>query len=522
MNEMPIKITPEYIIDLIIRRRWYIMLPLCVALVSGIALAILLPEVFEAKTLILVEGQRVPQNYVQSIVTEDTAQRINTISQQILSRTNLEKIINDFGLFSSPNADKMFIEDKVASLRRRISVDVLSDRRRETEAFTITFKDTDPQKVMLVANGLASSFIDQNLKNRESQATGTSDFLEAELQSMKLKLEKVEENIKNYRKTNMGELPEQLETNLRILERLQEDLTDRQQSLRAAQARLAELNNQALNREPSVVVIGGDQTQREGSASLEELYAQLESLKARYTEKHPDIQRIKKQIADLESKNTQDVASGNSEGLSARIPLAMRQQIFEVKTEIQNTESEIEDLRNKIAEYQRRTENIPRREQELLGLNRDYQNIRATYESLLARKLEADIAVNMERKQKGEQFRILDPAKVPERPVDPDLKKLFLLMVALGFGLGGGLAFLLDIVKPSFRKPNEIEEQYELPVLVSIPKLLQPKQMLLRRANQIASVVFSVLVLGLIGIYGFISMQGPDIAIETLRKIVGS
>ncbi len=522
MNEMPIKITPEYIIDLIIRRRWYIMLPLCVALVAGIALAISAPEVFEAKTLILVEGQRVPQNYVQSIVTEDTAQRINTISQQILSRTNLEKIINDFGLFSSPNADKMFIEDKVASLRRRISVDVLSDHRRETEAFTITFKGTDPQKVMLVANGLASSFIDQNLKNRESQATGTSDFLEAELQSMKLKLEKVEENIKNYRKTNMGELPEQLETNLSLLARLQENLTDRQQSLRAARARLVELNDQARSREPSVVVIGGGRPQVEGTASLEELQAQLESMQARYTEKHPDILRIKKQIADLESKSGQDGTGDGAQSLSPRIPLALRQQIFEVKTEIQATESEIEGLRTQIAEYQRRTENIPKREQELLSLNRDYQNIRATYESLLARKLEADIAVNMERKQKGEQFRILDPAKVPERPVEPDLKKLFLIMVALGFGLGGGLAFLLDIVKPSFRKPNEIEEQYELPVLVSIPKLLQPKQMLLRRANQIASVVFSVLVLGLIGIYGFISMQGPDIAIETLRKIVGS
>ena len=125
-------------IDIILRRRWVIMVPLSVALISGIALSVVLPKIYEAKTTILVESQRVPQNYVQSIVTEDTAQRINTISQQILSRTNLEKIIRDFGLFSGPDSENMFIEDKVTKLRKQISVDVITDRRRETEAFTIS------------------------------------------------------------------------------------------------------------------------------------------------------------------------------------------------------------------------------------------------------------------------------------------------------------------------------------------------------------------------------------------------
>jgi uncharacterized protein involved in exopolysaccharide biosynthesis len=240
-------------------------------------------------------------------------------------------------------------------------------------------------------------------------------------------------------------------------------------------------------------------------------------LQARYTDKHPDIIRIKRQIADFESRG-----EVGSENVPNRIPLALRQQISSAEAEIQNLENEIEELRLQIAEYQRRTENIPRREQELLSLNRDYQNIRATYESLLERKLEADIAVNMERKQKGEQFRILDPAKVPEKPIEPNLKILFLFMVAFGFGTGGGLAFLLDIVKPSFRNPDELEEKYELPVLVSIPKLLRPKQLIFRRVNQIASIAFSIVVFVLIGVYGFISLKGPEIAVETFRKIIGS
>lgn len=518
MEDTKIKITPEYVIDLIIRRRWLIMIPLCVALIAGIGLSIFLPKIYEAKTLILVEGQRVPQNYVQSIVTEDTAQRINTMSQQILSRTNLEKIIEDFNLFNDPDSKKMYIEDKVSELRKQISIDVITDRRRETEAFTISYKGKSPEKVMRVANGLASYFIDENLRVRELQALGTSSFLESELGTMRAKLEQLEESIKNYRKENMGELPEQLETNLRILERLQENLTERQQSLRDARSRLAELNRQASSREPSVVVIGGGaQAQDNGTASIDELRSQLESLQSRYTEKHPDIQRLKRQIADIESKSDESSETQGSSNLSRHIPLELRHQMAEVNREIQLTEEEIDSMRAQIIGYQNRIENIPKREQELLGLRRDYENIQSTYESLLARKLEADIAVNMERKQKGEQFRIIDPARIPQRPVEPDLKKLFAIIVFLGFGMGGGLSVLLEFVYPSYRRPDEIEEQFDTPVLVMIPQLLQPKQLVLKKINIATSMVFSIFLVGLLGFFGVISILGPDVALKVFR-----
>jgi len=522
MDDVKFKITPEFVIDLVIRRRWMIMVPLSIALSVGIFLAFFLPKVYEAKTLILVESQRVPQSFVQSIVTEDTAQRINTISQQILSRTNLEKIIKDFGLFRGPDFEKMFIEDQVESLRNQISIDVITDRRRETEAFTIMFKGKDPDQVMRVANGLASYFIDENLKARESQAIGTSDFLESELESMRVRLEELEESIKNYRKDNMGELPEQLETNLRILERLQSNLSDRQQSLRDARSRLAELNNQARTREPSVVVIGAGETRNQGSTSLEELRSQLETMQSRYTEKHPDIQRLKRQIAEAEANSNESLSQNDMAGFSQRIPPQLRLQLSENVREIQMIEAEIEGLRSQIDQYQDRIENIPKREQELLSLRRDYENIQTTYESLLNRKLEADIAVNMERKQKGEQFRIIDPARVPQRPVEPDLKKLFLIIVALGFAIGGGLALLLEIVWPSFRRPDEIEEQYGMPVLVMIPQLLNAKELFLRKVNIAASVAYTILVVGLFGVFGILSIIGPDAALQAVGKLGGS
>lgn len=516
MNETQLKITPEMVIDIVLRRRWFIMVPFSIALIIGIYYAIVLPRVYEATTMILVEGQRVPQNYVQSVVTEDTAQRITTISQQILSRTNLEKIIKDFKLFSDPKFNRMYIEDQVENLRKRISVDVIRDARRTTEAFTISFKGRDPEKVMQVANGLASYFIDENLKDRESQAVGTSTFLESELETMRSKLEQLEEKIKEYRRTNMGELPEQLDSNLRILERMQEDLTSRQQSLRDARTRLAELNSQATNREPSVVVISGNQQNNRDNASPEELRSQLEALQSRYTDKHPDIQRLKKQIAELEARQKENGISGNQ----SFIPPQMRQQIADAQREVQSMESEIEALKVQINDYQNRVENIPKREQELLGLRRDYENIQTTYESLLTRKLEADIAVNMERKQKGEQFRIVDPARVPQRPIEPNMKKLFIFTIAAGLGIGCGLALLLEFGIPTYRRPDEIEGQFQIPVLVSIPRLLHPKQLFMRKLNFAASITYSAAIFILIGLLGLLSITGADSAVAAVKQIM--
>jgi protein tyrosine kinase modulator len=508
MNENALKITPEFIIELVIRRRWIVLTPFCLALLIGIALAIVLPKQYEAKTLILIEPQRVPQDYVRAIVSTDASDRIATLSQQIMSRTNLEKIITDFNLFSGPKYAAMYMEDKVKSLRNRIDVSVTRDRRG-ADAFSISFKGGNPQKVMQITNALATSFIDQNLKARESQALGTSDFLDSELKSMRQRLEQVEEKIKEYRKTYMGELPEQLDTNLRILDGLQKSLNDRQQSVREAKVRIAELNSAAA-RPQQVVVIGNEQPKPEGGASMEDLKSQLEALKSRYTERHPDILRLEKQIAEMEAKQKDAAADNQLQGavpMSAGLSPALRRQILESQQEIQMAAVDIENLKKRIADYQRRVEDTPKREQELLGLRRDYQNIQGSYDSLLKRKLEADIAVNMERKQKGEQFRIVDPAQLPQRPVEPNMKKLFMKIVVGGLGLGGGIAFLLEYLNTSFRKPDEIESLYELPVLTSIPTIYQPRQLFLRKLNNVASVAFAVVTTACFVAFSFVCIR---------------
>jgi polysaccharide chain length determinant protein (PEP-CTERM system associated) len=508
------------LLDLLIRKRWLVLLPFCLAIVVGTYMAITLPKQYEAKTLILIEPQRVPRSYVQSIVTEDPAERINTLTQQILSQTNLEKIIKDFGLFNDAKNKNLFMEQKIERLRQQITIDVISDRKRQTDAFSIAFRGRDPKKVARVANGLTTYFIDENLKVRETQALGTSDFLDAELESMRNKLEKVEERIKEYRKSNMGELPEQLETNLRVLDRMQASLNEQQQNLREARSRLAELKSQGT--------MQGQQAASQGAGpatggSLLEMRAQLESLQRRYTDNHPDIVRLKKNIADLEAEQNAMAADGDTsppQYATAHLPPQLRVQILDTQREIESTQGQIAAIQAQIVTYQKRVETTPNREQELLSLRRDYQNIQASYDSLLSRKLEADIAVNMERKQKGEQFRIVDPAKEPHIPVAPNMKKVFIFTLMAGLGLGGGMVLLMNKAKPTYHQPDEVENTYQVPVLTSIPTLYQPKQILLHKVEAALSIAFTVTTLAGLAVFAIVCIKGGGPAMETFRQLI--
>ena len=500
---------PEFIIDTLIRRRWIVIIPFILALAVGSYLAVTLPKIYEAETLILVEPQRVPTNYVQSVVSSEVEERINTLSQQILSRTNLEKIIGQFNLYTGPQFEGMFTEDKVNALRKNITVQT-TQNRRETNAFSITYRGKDPQTVMHVTNTLATYFIYENLKVREAQAIGTSDFLEAELVSMRRRLEEQERALEAYRTSNMGELPEQLETNLRILDRLQEQLTERQEGLRDARSRLAMLRNQASAGLLTGQAAAGDT--EPNPLDPDALQAELARLQSRYTDKHPDIIKIKQQLKDLEKNGTTS---------AAEVPAARREpaQITDVRREIENTAADIGRIQSEIMTYERRVESTPKREQELMALQRDYENLQESYSSLLNRKLEADISVNMERKQKGEQFRVLDQARLPKRPVDPDMKKLFLITLAAGIGIGGGIIFLLEFMNAGFRSPKEVELTLDLPMIALIPFIEDRKTRLLKVLNWVATGLAVTVTGVMLAVFAALTLKGVEETLALVSKV---
>lgn len=506
-------IKPEQILEIISRRRWAIIPPFALALIAGIALAIVLPKYYRAYTLILIEPQRVPANFVQSIITADIESRIETISQQILSRSNLEKIIEQFRLFQGADDATIFMEDKVASLRKRIKVDV-TQGSRQANAFTISYKGEDPEQVANITNALASYFIEENLKVREAQATGTSDFLEAELIIMRQRLEEKEQLLSDYRQQFMGELPEQLNSNLQILDGLQKQLSERQAALRDARSRLITLQNQKTLQANLGPELAAPRLQEPDPSNIDQLREELARLLSRYTEQHPDVQRLQKSIAELEAKiksGALKVSGGTTQGLEEL------GQVGAARREIGNIEADVARIQSQIRLYENRVESTPRREQELLSLERDYDNIQNSYQSLLNRKLEAEIAVNMERKQKGEQFRVLDYARVPVRPVEPNMIRLFLITIALGVALAGGLAFLLESIDNSYRDPQDLENRLGLPVMAIIPILESGNRRMMRVLNNSLTAVSILATIVLLAGFAVLIFRGIEPTLAALR-----
>ena len=519
-----------YYVGLLLRYRWLIIIPFFISMIVGIYLAVTLPREYEAQTLILVESQKVPSQYVRSIVSSDIGSRISTISQQIKSRTRLTRIIKQFKLFSEPRYDNMYMDDKLEEMRKRIRVSV-SRYRNTADAFTISFRWDDPDKVVKVVNALTSYFINENLKVRESYAIGTKDFLGDELAKMKTRLESLEKALKDYRTKYMGELPEQLDSNLRMLDRLQEHLSEKQQALRDAKNRLALLETQIKDKKNDFVAESSSEGPVDLSkpTSVDQLKRMLANLQMRYTDQHPDVIRLKKMIREMERTGIPAESSGTAstgkpdnttggppgkEDMGTLSELALQARALRV--EILEIGQEIRNLTKQIRMYQKRVENTPKREQELFGLKRDYQNVQDLYNSMLARKLEADIAVNMEKQQKGEQFRVIDPAARPDKPVSPNMKMLFGAVLALGLGLGGGLVLLKDFMDHSIKKPEQLESTLGIPVLATIPAVIHPRDKFLKRLNMVSSFLAILASLGMLACFAAVSIMNYEPVVSRL------
>ena len=486
------QIKPDYIIDAIIRGRWFLIVPLCIFLTVGLGKTLTAGKTYQASTMILVQPQRVPTNYIRSVVSSSISQRISTISQQVLSRSNLEQIIDQFGLYE--NSAGMYQEDKIAGLRQRIKVKI-DHTRQGAEAFSISFTGSEPQRVMRIANTLASYFMDENLKVREAQAIGTSEFLDSELEKTKKRLEEKEQKLAAFRAKYLGGLPDELETNLRTLDRMQKQATDKAMLLREVNNSISQLDSQIS----SMAASGGpgmggddflnfdiDESMEEDDSELQAVQEKYETLLLRYTEKHPDVKKLKRIIEKLK-KDREAAMEMEEEQPSAELeedilpdmgwdPVApLKAQRAQLVVEANNIQAEVSAIQEKMKIYQQRVEDTPKRELELQSLKRDYGNIQDIYNSLLDRKLEAELSVNMEKKQKGEQFRILDYARLPEKPISPNVKMMFLLSVAGGLGLGGGVLFLKELLTFSvIRRDDQIETGLGLPILASIPPLEKP------------------------------------------------
>ena len=523
--QAPAQINPGQIADIVIRRRWLVILLLCFSLTLGLFLTLTASKTYQASTLILVQQQSVPTSYVRSVVTASINQRINTISQQILSRSNLEQIISQFDLYG--NREDLYLEEKIFFMRQRVKVKI-ERARHGAEAFSIQFVGSDPQKVMRITNTLASFFMNENLKVREAQAIGTSEFLYSELEKTRRKLEEHEQKISTFRSKYLGGLPDELESNLRTLDRLQQQLADKNLQLREAKNSLALVSSQLAGlSQPggqggatSAIGVDGFPPQTENEVKLVEAKREYRELLAKYTDKHPDILNVRKRIEKLEgavkaerTSQTGDAFPGSANPAIIQLKLTEKQ----LTNDISKIEYAILAIEDKMKVYQKRVEETPKRELELQALKRDYKNIRDIYDSLLDRKLEAELSVNMEKKQKGEQFRIIDYARLPEKPISPNVEKYFMISVFLGLGGAVGIIFLLEFFDPFIRRDEQLEDDLGLNIIAVLPQMTTLEDLRKKRLNMVVFILCCVYASVLFSLFMLLSSKGLDRTINLIK-----
>jgi polysaccharide chain length determinant protein (PEP-CTERM system associated) len=507
-TQMPTTEKPFNIHDYLemgLRRKWYIVIPLVLCVLVSFGVYKYLPKVYKATTLILVQPQRVPESYVRATITDSVAGRLSTIGQEILSRTRLEKVIQEFNLYSEVR-NNLPMEGIVGMMRNAVEVKVQanSQNERTQNSFSISFEGKDPKTVMMVTNKLASLFIEENLKARESQAEGTSEFLSKELMGMEERLKRQEQTIRDFRERAMGQLPQQLDANLRILERLQQQLQTTSENMRAAEGRSMLLQNEIeqlkmqgqFSRSQRLHGDMGSGTEDMGRQSIPEdpLIIQLNNLKqelasaqSKYKETHPDVIDVKKKIANLErrvkalferqeTEKTESLFLSTLNPNTARLIAQYTEQYKSALLEANRGKEEAKNLKEQISIYQKRIEDTPRREQEIALLTRDYDLLKTNYQSLMDKKIQAQMAENLERKQQSEQFKILDPARIPEKPIKPDRNKILLMGGVLGLAAGLGLAWFRESLDQSFHAVSDIEDYLGIPVIATLPNLKEERK----------------------------------------------
>lgn len=526
----------EHYLRLLWHRKWLVLGVFAVVSVATFVVSYRMPNVYTSETVILVDPQKVPESYVKPTVTGDVRNRLGTLSQQILSATRLQKIIETLNLYADARKT-MAREEVISQMRSDIAVQVVSDfgASQDLQAFRISYSGREPRLVAQVTNELASLFIEENLKAREQQATGTTEFLQNQLEETRKALEEQEAKIKDFKLKHVGEMPEQQTADLQILGQLQSQLQMEGDALARAEQQKSYINSMMTQSAPVVDldndadVAGPKQTatQTAGGArsSLSSDKAKLALLLSRYTEKHPDVQKLKKQIEREEAAEAGEAKAGAAVAASDPAPPppaakkpaprpapasypnpVLQSQLKAIEAEIAKHKEEQQRLSRLVARYQAKLEAIPVREQEITKLVRDYEMSKTHYSQLLDKQLSAETATQLEIRQKGEKFTVLDPGQVPEKPSRPNRRLINSAGCLAGLALGLVLALITEFLGMSITLPEQVAATTGFPVLEVIPVIRTRLDRLIWRRWMIwgtASAVAIALLGGAVVIYHY-------------------
>jgi len=534
----------------------------------SIIVAFILPPVYRSQSTILIEEQQIPQEFAQTTITSYVEERLQVITQQIMSRPRLLEIISQFNLYQDMR-DRFTIEEIVQKLRDAISFEMINtevmDRRTgrpstATIAFTLAYEGKNPSTVQKVTNRLASLYLEANLRTREQRASNITTFLEQELKNLKTQIDEKESKISQFKQIHGQELPEYRTINMQALSRLNQQLDQVAMQIRSQQERKIYLEGQLANVDPLLPVVTEEgKTLMNPRERLKYLRLQLISLQSQLSDKHPDVKKMKGEIAELEAKvgDTSDSLGKikqlkDNEGrlailkgklgpkhpdviklekevtllktqLESLKPQTTANKVSEnnpenpayinLQTQIASAEMEIRSLNQgkrqleeKISRYQQLIDNAPLVEKEYNNLIRDQQADQLKYQETMNKLMEAKVSQEMEESQQAERFTIIDPALTPERPAKPNRLAIILIGFVLSLGFGVGLAAVRENLNTTVKNTAELSRSTGLPVLANIPLLETAEALQKKRRKQIMMIVIvlGIIVVALLLIHSFI------------------
>lgn len=526
-----------------IRRRKKIALTIFfVILFISVVVALLLPPIYQSSATIMIEGQQIPEEYVKSTITTYAKDRLEFITQQLITNSRLKEIIKELNLY--PNlTDKDELKKVIEEIKEGIQIQPISYKEGNktfTVAFTLACEGKDPETVHKIAEALTNMYLEEEMKAREQLVTVTTDFLEKELETFKKQVQFHEKQISHYKAKHVGEMPENLPMNINNYHRLERELENINDRVRSLEERKIYLRGQLANIEPLKPVqtqqgkiISNPKERLKGlrldlihmQSRLSELHpdvrklkaeikkleaqvgetdeavekvkllsqkkAQLAELRGRFSPQHPDIKTLTKEIGILSKQVDELLTEKNIMEISEEQPdnpayINIMSQIMAADVEIKSQREKEKRIQQELEELQTILSNAPMIEKEYKELTLDYTNAKAKYNEILNKLLSAQVAQQMEYQQKGEKFTLLQPPGLPSEPYKPNR----LIIMLLGIVLAGGTAILVAAVQEgmdhSLKNVDELTDLTGVPVLSSISMVVTREERQAKRRKRTA------------------------------------
>jgi polysaccharide chain length determinant protein (PEP-CTERM system associated) len=493
-------------LDIARRRKVLIGLAAAAVAVMIAVVAVKLPNFYRSETVIMVDPQQVPSNYVASPVTTSVLDRLSTLQQQVMSPSRLKKVIDSQGLYPELRG-KVSDQDLVRKMQKATTIEVVAGSGKAMGSFRIAFQGSNPKVVAAVTNEIANQFIDENLKARAGQFSGTSDFLNGELQDTKRQLEEKEAEMGRIKSTYIMDLPESKQYHLEQLTTLRQQLRQSQDRVSYDQQQKLVLQAMLSTSNPAIDV----DTENSDNASplqtqIQKLESQLSDLRTHYGPDYPDVRKVQDELNVLKAKQGEMDKDNPPEAAPAPTRKSVKNPVIDAQ--IQKLDEEIStetkrqpQLQEEIDFHSSKLEREPIFEQQLSGLMRDYDTLRAHYNSLLDKKLNAEMAGELDSKQEGERFVILDSAQVPDSPAGPNRPLLISVGIVLGLLAGFGLAVAVEMSDESVRNEREAESIIGKGVLAGIPRIFTRQQRTINHLRTAVALALTVVIASGVGYF---------------------